>query len=51
LDDALGLLQREGYSARRNGVGVLVDVHPSEKARPIHSLYRAHIAVTDFEME
>jgi ABC-2 type transport system ATP-binding protein/nitrous oxidase accessory protein len=51
LEDALGVLQREGYNARRNGVGVLVDVHPSEKARPIHSLSRAHIAVTDFEME
>jgi ABC-type multidrug transport system ATPase subunit len=51
LDDALGVLQREGFQARRNGVGVLVEVHPSEKARPIHSLSRAHIAVTDFEME
>jgi ABC-2 type transport system ATP-binding protein/nitrous oxidase accessory protein len=51
LDDALGVLQRDGFQARRNGVGVLVEVHPSEKARPIHSLSRAQIAVTDFEME
>ncbi len=51
LDAALGVLQRDGFQARRNGVGVLVDVHPSEKARPIHSLSRADIAVTDFEME
>jgi ABC-type multidrug transport system ATPase subunit len=51
LEDALNVLQREGYKARRNGVGVLVEVHPSEKARPINSLSRAHIAVTDFEME
>jgi hypothetical protein len=51
LDDALGVLQRDGFQARRNGVGVLVEVHPSEKARPFHSLSRAQIAVTDFEME
>jgi ABC-2 type transport system ATP-binding protein/nitrous oxidase accessory protein len=51
LDDALGVLQRDGFQARRNGVGLLVDVHPSAKARPIHSLSRAQIAVTDFEME
>lgn len=51
LDTALHVLLRDGFQARRNGVGVLVDVHPSEKARPIHSLSRAQIAVTDFEME
>ncbi|MEZ4727854.1 MAG: ABC transporter ATP-binding protein [Caldilineaceae bacterium] len=51
LDTALGVLQRDGFQARRNGVGVLVDVHPGEKAHPIHSLSRAQIAVTDFEME
>jgi len=51
LDVALTVLHRDGFSARHNGVGVLVDVHPSEKAQPIQSLSRAHIAVTDFEME
>lgn len=51
LDSALSVLQRDGFAARRNGVGVLVEVHPSEKARPIHSLSRAHIPVTDFEVE
>lgn len=51
LDSALGVLQREGFQARCNGVGILVDVHPAEKAHPIHSLSRAHITVTDFEME
>jgi ABC-type multidrug transport system ATPase subunit len=51
LDHALGVLQRDGFQARRNGVGVLVDVHPSEKALPIHSLSRAQIAVIDFEVE
>lgn len=51
LDAALSVLQREGFQARRNGVGILVDVHPAKKAHPIHSLSRAHIAITDFEME
>lgn len=51
LDTALEVLQRGGFQARRNGVGVLVDVHPAEKAHPIHCLSRAQIAVTDFEME
>jgi ABC-type multidrug transport system ATPase subunit len=51
LDTALGVLQQDGFQARRNGVGILVDVHPAEKAHPIHSLSRAHITVTDFEME
>lgn len=51
LDSALGVLHRDGFAARRNGVGVLVEVHPSEKARPIHSLSQAHIPVTDFEVE
>jgi hypothetical protein len=30
---------------------VLVEVQPSAKAQPIHSLSRAQIAVTDFEVE
>ncbi|MCB0082358.1 MAG: ABC transporter ATP-binding protein, partial [Caldilineaceae bacterium] len=51
LDNALDVLQRAGYAARRNGVGVLVDVHPGEKAQPIHTLNQAQIAVTDFEVE
>jgi ABC-type multidrug transport system ATPase subunit len=51
LDAALSVLQHDGFQARRNGVGVLVEVHPGEKAQPIHSLSRAHIAVSDFEME
>lgn len=51
LDLALDHLQRDGFQARRNGVGVLVDVHPAEKAHPIHCLSRAQITVTDFEVE
>lgn len=51
LDAALRVLQADGFSVRRNGVGVLVDVLPREKAAPIHSLSRANIHVTDFEVE
>jgi ABC-2 type transport system ATP-binding protein/nitrous oxidase accessory protein len=51
LDLALGALQADGFAARRNGTGVLVDVPPREKALPIHTLTRANIPVTDFEME
>lgn len=51
LDSAIKVLRAEGFSAHRNGVGVLVDVLPGEKARPIHTLSRANIHVTDFEME
>ncbi len=51
LDAAMQLLQAEGFNVRRNGVGVLVDVPPREKAAPIHSLSRANIPVHDFEVE
>lgn len=51
LDAALRVLAADGFSVRRNGVGVLVDVLPRAKAQPIHSLSRANIHVTDFEME
>ena len=51
MDTAMDVLHRAGYAARRNGVGVLVDVHPGAKAEPIHELSRAQIAVTDFEVD
>ena len=51
LDQALAILQGEGLQARRNGVGVIVDVAHGEKARPIHTLGRANIEVIDFELE
>ena len=51
LDNALRVLEADGFTARRNGVGVIVEVSPREKARPIHSLSRADIHVTDFETE
>jgi ABC-2 type transport system ATP-binding protein len=51
LTTALDVLHGDGCSARRNGTGVLVEVHPGKRAQPIHSLNRARIVVTDFEME
>lgn len=51
LDQALAVLHSDGLSARRNGIGVIVDVAPGEKARPIHTLRRADIEVVDFEVE
>lgn len=51
VNDALSVLSMQGFEARRNGVGVLVQVHPGEKARPIQALSRASIEVTDFEVE
>lgn len=51
VDDALSVLATQGFEARRNGVGVLVQVSPNEKARPIQALSRASIEVTDFEVE
>jgi hypothetical protein len=51
LDAALHVLQADGFNARRNGVGVIVEVPHGNKARPIHLLSQADITVTDFEME
>lgn len=51
LDQALAILHGDGLAARRNGVGVIVDVAPGAKARPIHTLRRADIEVIDFEVE
>ena len=51
LDAALDVLHADGFTARRNGVGVIVEVAHGDKARPIHVLSQADITVTDFEME
>lgn len=51
VERALEVLRDEGLAARRNGVGVIVDVSHGEKARPIHTLSRARIEVIDFEVE
>lgn len=51
MDAALRVLQADGLSAHKNGAGLLVDVLPEEKARPIHVLGQADIRVDDFELE
>lgn len=51
MDAALVALQADGLSAHKNGAGLLVDVLPDEKARPIHVLSQAAIRVDDFELE
>ncbi|MBK8048988.1 MAG: ABC transporter ATP-binding protein [Anaerolineales bacterium] len=48
LDTALTVLQDDGFTVRRNGVGVIVDVAHGDKARPIHALSAADICVVDF---
>ncbi len=48
LDTALGILRDDGFSVRRNGIGVIVDVAHGDKARPIHVLSAANIQVVDF---
>jgi ABC-type multidrug transport system ATPase subunit len=50
IELALTTLRGAGFSASRNGTGVLVDVLPGEKAAPIHVLRDAAIDVKDFEM-
>jgi ABC-type multidrug transport system ATPase subunit len=51
LEAALDVLHAGGFTARRNGVGVIVEVAHRDRARPIHVLSQADITVTDFEME
>ena len=48
---ALHALAQAGFTASRNGHGVLVDVLPGQKAAPIHALAAADIDVLDFEMQ
>jgi ABC-2 type transport system ATP-binding protein len=51
IDDAMVVLQADGFDVQQNGVGLVVDVEPTRKAEPIHALSRAQITVTDFEIE
>lgn len=51
VDSALLVLQQGGFSASRNGHGVLVDVRSDAKAAPIHALREAAIEVVDFEIQ
>lgn len=51
LETALDVLRVGGFSAYRNGTGVLVDVLPGAKAAPILALRAADIDVMDFEVQ
>ena len=51
IEAAVVALQADGFDVQRNGIGVVVDVEPGQKASPIHALSRAQITVTDFETE
>lgn len=48
---ALALLQAQGFTASRNGVGLRVVVSPSAKATPLNTLLAENIEVTNFEIE
>jgi len=51
MDAALAVLLAGGFTAHRNGTGILVDVLPGEKALPIRVLSQANIPVHDFEVQ
>ncbi len=51
MDAALAVLLAGGFTAHRNGTGILVDVLPGEKALPIRVLNQADIPVHDFEVQ
>ncbi|HSN77390.1 MAG TPA: ABC transporter ATP-binding protein, partial [Anaerolineae bacterium] len=51
IEHALMVLQQGGFSASRNGHGVLVDVLPGQKTAPIYALRDAAIDVMDFEVQ
>ncbi len=51
VEQALAVLHSGGFTASRNGHGVLVDVVPGAKAAPIHALRAAAIDVVDFEVQ
>ncbi len=51
MDAALAVLLAGGFTAHRNGTGILVDVLPGEKALPIRILSQAAISVHDFEVQ
>ena len=49
-DSALEVLHRSGFSARRNGTGLLVPVPMDQKATPFRVLADARIAIDDFDL-
>jgi ABC-type multidrug transport system ATPase subunit len=50
-DNALRLLQAQGFAATGNGTGLRVAVSPSAKTAPIQALLAADIEVNDFEVD
>lgn len=51
VDAALAALAAAGYPARRNGLGVLVQVPPGERAVPVRVLLERGVAVDDLALE
>ncbi|RME70486.1 MAG: heme ABC exporter ATP-binding protein CcmA, partial [Chloroflexi bacterium] len=51
LDEAIEVLQAQGFAARRNGIGVRVLVSPSAKTAPLQALLRHNIEVRNFELD
>ncbi len=50
VDPALAVLLQQGFAARRNGQGLLVEVAPREKGAAFGALHGAGITVKDFEI-
>ncbi|MDX1521248.1 MAG: ABC transporter ATP-binding protein, partial [Anaerolineae bacterium] len=50
-DNALKLLQTNGFPANRNGQGVYVAVSPANKMAPLQALWNENIEVSNFEVE
>lgn len=50
-DNALEVLRAQGFSAAKNGVGLLVAVSPSAKAAPLSALLDKNIEVNNFDLE
>ena len=50
-DIAINLLQAQGITASRNGIGVRVNVSPSAKMTPLQTLLDENIEVSNFEIE
>jgi nitrous oxidase accessory protein len=50
-ENALRLLQAQGFTASRNGVGVRVTISPSDKMAPLQTLLAGRIEVSNFEIE
>ncbi len=50
-DNALSLLQAQGFTASGNGLGLRVAVSPSAKMAPLQTLWAEEIEISDFELE